>query len=76
MFVSIHFTMSWVLEPGVKIAATPLSFSFGMSSSGMMPPPKTLMSVAFYLFSRSMTAGESVMCAPDMIDMPIASTSS
>ena len=33
--------------PGVKISATPRFLSAVMSSSGMMPPPKTTMSVAF-----------------------------
>ncbi len=47
-----------------------------MSSSGMIPPPNTSMSPAFDARSRSITAGKSVMCAPDMMDRPMASTSS
>ncbi len=47
-----------------------------MSSSGMMPPPNTSMSSALELRSRSSTAGKSVMCAPDMMESPMASTSS
>ena len=41
MFVRIHWTMSCVELPGVKISVTPRVLSLGMSSSGMMPPPKT-----------------------------------
>ena len=38
--------MSPVLAPGVKIFSMPAASSFGMSSAGMMPPPKTRMSPA------------------------------
>ncbi len=48
-----------------------------MSSSGMMPPPKTAMSPPpACRCMRSRIAGKSVMCAPDRIESPIASTSS
>ena len=33
--------MEFSVAPGVKSSATPISLSFGMSASGMMPPPKT-----------------------------------
>src|SRR5262249_53308973 len=68
MFCRIHATMSCVDEPGVKISDTPCSLSLGMSSSGMMPPPNTRMSFACCSSSSAMTAGNSVMCAPDMIE--------
>ena len=45
MCCRIHWTMSCVELPGVKISVTPRSLSLGMSSSGMMPPPKTRMSL-------------------------------
>lgn len=41
-------TMSSVEVPGVKISLMPAAFRPGMSSSGMTPPPKTLMSSAFF----------------------------
>lgn len=69
-------TIDVVVAPGVKISATPSSFSGGMSASGMMPPPKTLMSSASRSFSSSMTFEKSVLCAPDRMDRPIASASS
>ncbi len=43
-FAFTQSTMDAVVAPGVKISATPFSFSGAMSASGMMPPPKTLMS--------------------------------
>jgi hypothetical protein len=67
----------WASEaPGVKMPLTPAASSRARSSSGMMPPPKTTMSPAPRRRSASMTAGNSVLCAPDMIDRPTASTSS
>ena len=39
-------TISVMVAPGVKTSATPSLLSSGMSSSGMMPPPKTTMSSA------------------------------
>src|SRR5262249_35257689 len=68
MFCRIHWTMSCVELPGVKISETPRPFSRGMSSSGMMPPPNTPMSDAFDSLSSSSTAGKSVMWAPDMME--------
>src|SRR6059036_2208196 len=62
--------------PGPKTALTPARFSFGTSSSGMLPPPTTTMSPDFRFFRRRTTSGNSVMCAPLSEDRPIASTSS
>src|SRR5262249_40197907 len=61
IFSRIHFTISCVELPGVKISATPAFFRRGMSSSGMMPPPKTETSSAFCFRSSSSTAGKRVM---------------
>lgn len=47
-----------------------------MSSSGMMPPPKTLMSSASRSFNSSSTRTNSVLWAPERIERPIASASS
>src|SRR3989454_69193 len=71
-----HSAIDRVVAPGVKISFTPSFFNSGMSGSGMIPPPKTTTSSIPCLRSRSITAGKSVMCAPDMIESPIASTSS
>src|SRR5207248_10637195 len=71
-----HSAIDRVVAPGVKISRTPSFFSSGMSGSGMMPPPKTITSPAPSFLSRSRIAGNSVMCAPDMIERPIPSTSS
>src|SRR5207237_1252417 len=75
-FSRTHSAIDLVVAPGVKISRTPSFFSSGMSESGMIPPPKTITSSAPCFLSRSITAGNSVMCAPDMIERPIASTSS
>ena len=48
----------------------------GMSSSGMIPPPKTTMSAASRSASSSMSLWNSVMCAPDSTDSPTRSASS
>ena len=40
-----HSTIDMVVAPGVKTLATPMRGQRGMSSSGMMPPPKTTTSV-------------------------------
>jgi hypothetical protein len=76
MWSATHPAISWVDAPGLKIFATPSRASSGMSSSGMIPPPKTNTSPAPRAESASMTAGNSVMWAPDMIERPTASTSS
>jgi hypothetical protein len=68
--------MSVVGAPGVKIFATPIAVSSAMSASGMMPPPNTTMSSAPCSFSSAMTRANSVMCAPDSTERPIASASS
>ncbi len=75
-WVLTQSTIDCVVAPGVKISATPFSFSGAMSASGMMPPPKTLMSSASRCLSSSMTFTKSVLCAPERIDRPIASASS
>ena len=69
-------TISVVGAPGVKILATPIRDSSAMSASGMMPPPNTTMSAAPRARSSSMTRANSVMCAPDRMESPTASTSS
>lgn len=69
-------TISVVVAPGVKISATPFSFSGAMSASGMIPPPNTLMSAASRSARSSSTRANSVLCAPERIDRPIASASS
>ena len=61
--------------PGVSTAATPWATSFGVSCSGMMPPTTTGMSMPRWRTCCT-TLGASVMCAPDSIDSPMASTSS
>jgi len=47
-----------------------------MSSSGMMPPPNTTMSVALRRFNSWTTAGNKVMCAPEWMESPITWASS
>ena len=51
-------TISVVVAPGVKTLATPIFSSSGMSPSGMIPPPKTTMSLASRCLSRSIDLGE------------------
>ncbi len=69
--------ISPVVAPGVKTLATPISVSSGMSASGTMPPPKTTMSRRVPLAQQvDDLRANSVMCAPDSTDMPIASASS
>ena len=65
-----------VEAPGVKTSLTPNSRNFLASSSGMIPPPKTAMSPAPRSFKSRITSGNSVMCAPDRMLNPTASTSS
>ncbi len=67
---------SWVDAPGVKIFATPSCLSSSMSAAGMMPPPKTMMSLAPRSFSSSSTRPNCVIWAPERIDRPIPSASS
>src|SRR2546426_4721587 len=69
-------TMTLTGVPGPKTALTPARFSFGTSSSGMIPPPTTTLSPDFRFFRRRTTSGNKVMCAPLREDRPIASTSS
>src|SRR2546428_7357732 len=69
-------TMTLSGVPGPKTALTPARFSFGTSSSGMIPPPTTTLSPDFRFFRRVTTSGNNVMCAPLREDRPIASTSS
>src|SRR5262249_43652041 len=64
---STHSTISWLVAPGVKIFATPISASGARSSFGMIPPPNTTTPPAPRAVSAAITAGNSVMCAPDMI---------
>ena len=62
--------------PGVKISATPISFNFAISASGMIPPAKARTSPAPRAASSSRIFGNSVMWAPDRMDRPTASASS
>ena len=50
--------MSVVVAPGVNTLATPIFSSSGMSASGMMPPPKTTMSVGVALLEQLHHLGE------------------
>ena len=65
-----------IVAPGVKVCATPISASATRSCSGMMPPPNTVMSSASASASSAITLANSVRCAPDRTDSPIASASS
>src|SRR5438132_7317908 len=76
MLARIQSTISCVEAPGVKTLATPARARAGMSSSGMMPPPKTSLSPPPRWRSSSTTAGKSVRWAPERIESPTASTSS
>src|SRR5207244_4599580 len=71
-----QLTMAGVGAPGVKISSIPRSFNFGMSSLGMIPPPKTTTSSAPCARSNWTTRGNSVMCAPEWQESPTASASS
>ena len=55
--VAVIDTMASVVAPGVKISSTPACLSVGISSSGMIPPPKTAISSAPDSFSSSITFG-------------------
>src|SRR5262245_23463770 len=70
----ITCTTSSALAPGVSTPATPSASNRATSGSGMMPPTTTGMSDPR---SRTFctTLGTRVMCAPDNIDRPMASTS-
>src|ERR1044071_1320527 len=72
----IASTAAVVGVPGRKISRMPISFSFGMSCSGMIPPAKTMISSAPSSFNMRMISGKRTLCAPERIDKPIASTSS
>ena len=63
------------VAPGVSTPATPAARSLATSASGTIPPTTTGMSAPR---SRTFwtTFGASVMCAPESIDSPMASTSS
>src|SRR5205814_166220 len=76
MLARIQSTISCVEAPGVKTLATPARARAGMSSSGMMPPPKTSLSPPPRWRSSSTTAGKSVRWAPERIESPTASTAS
>src|SRR5262249_21350179 len=51
-------TPASVFAPGVNTSSTPADFSAGMSSSGMIPPPKTAMSDAPRSRRSSITLGK------------------
>src|SRR6185369_17718853 len=63
--------ISPVVAPGVKTLATPSSSRTGMSSSGMIPPPKSTMSEASRSASSSTSRRKSVMWAPERTERPI-----
>src|SRR5207244_1892779 len=52
-----NFTTSSVAVPGRNSARTPAAFRRGMSSSGMIPPPKSTVSSAPCSLSSSNTRG-------------------
>jgi len=54
----MNWTISVVGVPGPNTAWIPLSFKVLISSSGMMPPPMTIMSVAPAFFKSSITLGK------------------
>ena len=53
-----HFTASSIGVPGVKMALTPAWVRAGMSSSGTIPPPKTIISSAPFSLRSSITLGK------------------
>ena len=57
--------MSGRAVPGPKTRATPMSSSFGMSASGMMPPTRTPTCSRPASRSSCSTRGTSVMWAPE-----------
>ena len=69
-------TISPVVAPGPKTAATPAAFSSSASSGGIVPPTTTRTSSAPFSLSPSTIRGTSVMCAPERIETPTASASS
>jgi hypothetical protein len=75
-FSRTQSTMSCVGVPGVKTLRTPRRCNSGMSSSGMIPPPNTAMSVACRSRRSCITRANSVRCAPDSTESPIPSASS
>ena len=68
--------MSCIGLPGRKIPFTPASRSFGMSTSGIIPPITTSTSSSPFSLSSCITRGQMCMCAPDRMDKPMASASS
>jgi uncharacterized membrane protein len=69
-------TISPVVAPGPKTAATPAAFNSSASSGGIVPPTTTRTSSAPFSLSPSTILGTSVMCAPERIETPTASASS
>src|SRR3970282_1064914 len=59
-----YSTISWIVVPGVKTRSTPFFTSFGMSASGMSPPPKSTTSPILFSRSSSMNTRNREMCAP------------
>ena len=57
IFSWTHVTASSIEVPGVKTLFTPISVRAGISSSGMTPPPKTMIVSAPFCLRSSMTFG-------------------
>jgi hypothetical protein len=68
--------ISWTVDPGVKISATPSRLSSGMSLAGIVPPTTRQTSSAPCSFRSWVIFGTRVMWAPERIEMPTASASS
>ena len=72
----IHSIISVVVVPGPKISLTPIFFNPLISSSGIIPPPKTTNSSRPLSFKVFIISGNKKLCAPESKLTPIASTSS
>src|SRR4029079_10548309 len=69
-------TISFMEAPGLNNPLTPAALRSRRSSSGMIPPPNRTMLPASCSLSNSSTRRNSVLCAPERMLKPIASTSS
>jgi hypothetical protein len=73
-FSWIYLMMSSVEVPGRKISLIPAFLSAGISSTGIMPPPKTRISSAFFSLRIWTTFGKRLLWAPDRLERPTIST--
>ena len=62
--------------PAVKMPDTPNAFNLLMSSSGIIPPTRTMISSASCSFKHEINLLVKERCAPYNMDKPITSTSS